>query len=98
MQAASNIAPNLPSNAKALRALVLAVMAERDAAVVERNEVSAERDVLAAQNELRVSAARSRRGSSVGRTRAVGERWSAMEISPRTRGGAGSDARLAEAT
>jgi transposase len=51
MQAASNIAPNLPGNAKALRALVLAVMAERDAAVVERNEVSAERDVLAAQND-----------------------------------------------
>jgi transposase len=51
MQAASTIAPTLPSNAKALRALVLAVMAERDAAVVERDQVSAERDALAAQND-----------------------------------------------
>jgi len=48
-------------------------------------------------NELRVSAARSRRGSSVGRTRDVGGEWSTMEISPGTLGGAGGDHRLASA-
>ena len=50
-----------------------------------------------ATNELRVSAARSRRGSSVGRTRDVGGEWSTMEISPGTLGGAGGDHRLASA-
>jgi hypothetical protein len=49
-------------------------------------------------NELRVSAARSRRGSSVGRTRGVVGCRSAMEISPRTRGAAGGDDRVAAAT
>ena len=48
-------------------------------------------------NELRVSAARSRRGNSVGRTRDVGGEWSTMEISPGTLGGAGGDHRLASA-
>jgi len=48
-------------------------------------------------NELRVSAARSRRGSSVGRTRDVGGEWSTMEISPGRLGGAGGDHRLASA-
>jgi len=49
------------------------------------------------RNELRVSAARSRRGNSVGRTRDVGGEWSTMEISPGTLGGAGGDHRLASA-
>ena len=39
-----------------------------------------------AENELRVCAVRSRRRSPVGRTRFVGRRWSAMEISPGTLG------------
>jgi len=41
---------------------------------------------MTAAHELRVCAARSRRRSSVGRTRGVGRRMGAMEISPRTVG------------
>ena len=52
---------------------------------------------LRPENELGVSAARSRRGSSVGRMRDVGGEWSTMEISLGTLGGAGGDHRLASA-
>jgi transposase len=51
MQAASAALPNLPADAEALRALVLATMAERDAAVAERDRLLAECDALAARNE-----------------------------------------------
>src|SRR3954454_10868374 len=44
-----------------------------------------------AEDELRVSAARSRRRSSVGRTRAWGLGGSVLEISPRTLGALAND-------
>ncbi|MDE2329060.1 MAG: IS66 family transposase, partial [Rhodospirillales bacterium] len=43
--------PDLPTDAAALRALVLAMMAERDALAVERDAVIAERDALAVRAE-----------------------------------------------
>jgi hypothetical protein len=38
--------PDLPTDTEALRALVLAMMAERDAAVTERDALAAEHDRL----------------------------------------------------
>ena len=43
--------PNLPATIAALRALVLATMAERAVLAEERDRVSAERDALATQND-----------------------------------------------
>jgi transposase len=42
---------NLPADAEALRALLLATMAERDAVLAERDAAIAERDALAVHNE-----------------------------------------------
>ena len=43
--------PHLPETADALRALLLAAWAERDVAVVERDNAAAERGALALQND-----------------------------------------------
>jgi len=43
--------PNLPEDAAALRALVLAALAERDAVAGERDAAVTERDALLAQND-----------------------------------------------
>jgi transposase len=43
--------PVLPADAEALRALVLATVAERDAAVAERDQLLAEREALTTRNE-----------------------------------------------
>lgn len=43
--------PDLPAEAEALRVLVLAIMAERDAAVAERDSVMANRDRLQPEND-----------------------------------------------
>ncbi len=43
--------PILPKGAAALRALLLAAMAERDSAVAERDAVTVERDALLARTE-----------------------------------------------
>ena len=43
--------PDLPADAEALRALVLATMTERDAAIAERDRLLAEREALTARNE-----------------------------------------------
>jgi len=51
MQAAATPPPTLPAGAKALRALVLAAYAERDAAAAERDAAVTARDELAAQND-----------------------------------------------
>lgn len=42
--------PDLPTDAAALRALVLAMMAERDAIAAERDAVVVERDTLTVRN------------------------------------------------
>jgi transposase len=44
-------APELPADADALRALVLAMMAEREALTAERETLATERDTLQAQND-----------------------------------------------
>jgi hypothetical protein len=46
-----NETANLPSDADALRALVLSMMAERDALKSERDALTAERDALLKRNE-----------------------------------------------
>ena len=46
MRAAPAPVSGLPKGAAALRALLLATMAERDAALAERDHVTAERDAL----------------------------------------------------
>jgi transposase len=51
MQAAPTLLPNLPAGAKALRALLLAAYAERDAATAERDAAVTARNELAAQND-----------------------------------------------
>ena len=43
--------PVLPADAETLRALVLATVAERDAAVAERDQLLAKREALTAGNE-----------------------------------------------
>jgi transposase len=50
-QAASNPLPDLPTDAGALRALVLATMAERDAIAAERDRLQADHDALAQRTE-----------------------------------------------
>lgn len=45
------VADNLPEDAASLRALLLAVLAERDSAVAERDVAAAERDAALAQND-----------------------------------------------
>jgi len=47
----STATENLPAEPEALRALVLTMMAERDAAIAERDTAMAERDELATRNE-----------------------------------------------
>jgi transposase len=54
-RAASSAPPDLPTSARALRALVLATMAERDALAVERNAAMAERDRLQAEHDALVA-------------------------------------------
>jgi transposase len=49
--AAPDEMPSLPADADALRALLLATSAERDALTSERDALAAERDALAEQNE-----------------------------------------------
>ena len=49
--AAPATSPDLPADAEALRALVLTMMAERDAAIAERDSVVANRDQLQADND-----------------------------------------------
>ncbi len=43
--------PSLPDNAEALRALMLAALAERDAVASERDAAVSERDALLVQND-----------------------------------------------
>jgi transposase len=50
-QATPATPPDLPTDAEALRALVLAMMAERDAAVAERDQLRAEHHALLTRNE-----------------------------------------------
>ena len=51
MMRAAPAMPDLPKGAAALRALLLATLAERDSALAERDHVVAERDALLARNE-----------------------------------------------
>ena len=51
MRAAGDDTPTMPEDAAALRALLLAAWAERDALVSKCDGVAAERDALASQNE-----------------------------------------------
>src|SRR3954451_11174279 len=51
MDSPSTDIPNPPDDAPALRALVLATLAERDAVASERDAVATERDLLLAQND-----------------------------------------------
>jgi transposase len=51
MDAPRELLPSLPDNAEALRALVLAALAERDAVASERDAAVVERDALLAQND-----------------------------------------------
>src|SRR5919199_171954 len=51
MNAALDNMQSLPDDAEALRALVLATIAERDATIAERDAVVSERDILQAQND-----------------------------------------------
>ena len=51
MTPAAPPAQDLPTDAAALRALVLAMMAERDAIAVERDSVTAERDAVTVERD-----------------------------------------------
>ena len=51
MRAAADATPTLPEDPAALRALLAAAWAERDALASKCDDVTAERDTLAAQNE-----------------------------------------------
>ena len=51
MRAADDDTPDLPEDPAALRALLLTVLAERDAVIAERDTAVRERDALTAQNE-----------------------------------------------
>jgi transposase len=51
MASLRELLPSLPDNAEALRALVLAALAERDAVASERDAAVVERDALLAQND-----------------------------------------------
>src|SRR3954447_25411438 len=51
MDAPHETLPSLPDNAEALRALVLAALAERDVVASERDAAVSERDALLAQND-----------------------------------------------